>query len=82
MAELDDLKRTALKRILQAGTVAARKHASDRILEEAAQELEKRASVTKRDLQILGEDIAKDPEIFAVTDIDDINDVLDQGRKP
>jgi hypothetical protein len=82
MPESDYSKRIALKQILREGAVAARKYASDQVLEEAARQLEKRASVTKRDLEFLGETLAHDPEIFAVTDIGDINDVLDQGRKP
>ena len=82
MADSDYQKRIALKQILKQGANAARKYVDDQALERAAQQLEKRASVTKQDLEFLGESIANDPEIFAVTDIGDINDVLDQGRKP
>ena len=82
MADSDYQKRIALKQILKQGANAARNYVDDQALERAAQQLEKRASVTKQDLEFLGESIANDPEIFAVTDIGDINDVLDQGRKP
>ena len=76
MAEKDDLKR-----ILRAAALAANKFPTERQLNEAAEELEKKIRVTKSDIQELGEKVASNAEIFATTDIGDINDVLERGRK-
>ena len=71
MPKLDDIK---LK--LRVAVILNNKKISEGALNEAAEELVKNASVQKQDLRVLGQRVAHDPEIFASTDIDDINDVL------
>jgi len=70
-----------IKRLLRAAVVTNRKQITEQQLETAASELVKKSSVTKSDVILLGESVAKDREMFAVVDIGDINDVLARGKK-
>lgn len=76
MADIEDIKRE-----LRVGALLARKTASERVLTEAAEELVKKASITESDLISVGRKIASDPQIFSASDIEDINNILDQIRR-
>jgi hypothetical protein len=69
-------KRDDIKRLLRNAALAANKRIDEQQLGAAAEQLVKKASVQKQDLRLLGESVAHDPEIFAATDTDDMNDVL------
>jgi len=71
---------TDLKRKLRYAALAANAQPTERQLDEAVQELEKKAHVTKSDLFEVGRKVASNSEIFASTDIEDINNILDQIR--
>jgi hypothetical protein len=68
-----------LKSLLREGAARARKYASEQEVTEAVQELRDKVRVGKSDLLQIGQKVAQDPEIFASTDIDDINTVLSKG---
>ena len=70
-----------LKKLLQDGALVARRPINEQQLEEAASTLIRKTSVTRDDLKLVGKDVANDPEIFAATDIDDINDILGGLKK-
>jgi len=73
---------TDLKQLLRLGAIRAKRYPSERQLDEAVQLIRGRTKIAKDDLQRIGETVAHDPEIFAATDIDDINTVLDSlGRE-
>ena len=65
-----------LKRLLRVAVATNSKQITEQQLEKAASELAKKDRVTKSDVIFLGESVANDPEIFAVVDIGDVNDVL------
>lgn len=67
-----------LKRKLRIAALAAKVYPNDQQLDEAVQELTKKAHVTRGDLQEIGRKVASNSEIFASTDIEDINNILDQ----
>lgn len=69
-----------LKEILQDAAISARKHTTERVLEEAAKVIQRKPRIGKEDLREIGESIANDKDIFATIDIEDINNVLDKGR--
>jgi hypothetical protein len=71
MAKIDEIKQK-----LRVAVAVAKKQATERQINEAAEVLQKRAHVEKRDLRVLGEQIVGDPEIFASTDTDDMNNLL------
>jgi len=45
-------------------------------LDSAAKEIASRSFVNEADIKAIGRTITRDPETFAVVDIDDINDIL------
>jgi hypothetical protein len=71
MAKRDDIKAK-----LRLAALQARKYATERQLDEAAADLERRSFVRKEDLETLGEKVANDRQIFASTDTDDMNNLL------
>ncbi len=76
MADTNDLKR-----LLRTGSITGRRNVTDHQLDEATEQVKRYTRVTKRDLERIGESVAHDPEVFACTDIDDINTVLDALQK-
>jgi hypothetical protein len=73
-------KKDDIKRILKTAAFAARKYPTEKQLTEAAEELVKKGWITEEDVLVVGEKVASDRQIFATTDIEDINNVLDKGR--
>lgn len=76
MADKDDLKRK-----LRNAAYASRAIPTDRQLDEAVEEITKKAHVTKSDIEDVGRKVASNSEIFASTDIEDINNILDQIKR-
>ena len=70
-----------LKKLLQEGASIGRRSINEQQLEEAASTLIRKTSVTRDELKLVGKDVANDPELFAATDIDDINDILGGLKK-
>lgn len=70
-----------LKRILKTAALVARKPITEHQLEKAAQELAHKKQASASDLRVLGESVADDAQIFAATDIDDINNELGRLRE-
>lgn len=73
-----------IKTLLQKSASYQRKIVTNAQLEAAANELLLLEHITKSDLEKIGRINASDPAIFAATDIEDINNVLDtiKKRKP
>lgn len=76
MADITDLKRKLLL-----GALAVNERPTDKVLTEAAEELVKKASVTEGDLREVGRKTAANERIFAASDLEDINNILDQLRR-
>jgi hypothetical protein len=76
MPDSDDIKL-----ILRRAALTAKVTPTERQLDEAVQELTKKASVTQTDLREIGQKVAGLQHIFAATDIEDINNILDQTRR-
>lgn len=69
-----------LKRLLSIAAQRAGKSVTQQQLSEAVAELRNRkrlGMVKKADVEAVGQKVANDHEIFATTDIDDVNTVLD-----
>jgi hypothetical protein len=73
MAEKEELKPP-----LRAGAVRVGKRVSETQLNEAVELLANRRDISRDDLRLIGKTVAGDDTVFANTDIDDINTVLDQ----
>jgi len=76
MADKNDLKRLLLRAAL-----ARQKRPTETQLDQATEQLSKKASVTKEGLRILGESVARDPDLFDACDPDTANDILGDLRK-
>ena len=70
-----------LKQLLKTAALVARKTITEQQLEKAAQELAQKKQASANDLRVLGESVASDAQIFAATDIDDINNELGRLRE-
>ena len=69
-----------LKRLLSIAAQHAGKSVTQQQLNEAVAELRSRklfGMVKKADIEAVGQKVANDQQIFATTDIDDVNTVLD-----
>jgi hypothetical protein len=67
--------------MLKTASSTARRYITEQQLDEAVEQVKQKTKVTKEDLQRIGQSVAHDPEVFACTDIDDINTVLDALKK-
>lgn len=70
-----------LKRLLRVAVAAKRKYATEQQLDEATELLTKQASITREGIRALGESVAHDPELFAASDPDSVNDILGELRR-
>ena len=73
-------KKEELK-ILLANAVAQKgKRVTESQVDRAAEELEKKGSVTLENIRELGESVANDRDLFTVVDIGDVNDILKKKK--
>ena len=73
MPSEDEIK---IRTKLRLAAIVAKKSLTEKQLDESVEELKAKRFVKKADLNEIGQKVAGDREIFASTDVDDINNLL------